>query len=226
MGLEIMNKIVIARENYSLVDTIGILDIFGNNVTLNCQGNNTLYIKNKENLNLHIILENNSHVDIFLYSLNKKDNNEVIIEQSNNTTINYYEAFKSKDITNYHIINKIKGNNNKSNIKLRVISKDKNINLNVLAIVSEKTIDNDILEDIKGINDGGIITVEPNMEINTNEVMANHLVTIGNITKEYLFYLESKGINENMAKEIILKGFLNGIFKEHIDILTGGEENA
>lgn len=221
-----MNKIVIARENYSLVDTIGILDIFGNNVTLNCQGNNTLYIKNKENLNLHIILENNSHVDIFLYSLNKKDNNEVIIEQSNNTTINYYEAFKSKDITNYHIINKIKGNNNKSNIKLRVISKDKNINLNVLAIVSEKTIDNDILEDIKGINDGGIITVEPNMEINTNEVMANHLVTIGNITKEYLFYLESKGINENMAKEIILKGFLNGIFKEHIDILTGGEENA
>ena len=221
-----MNKIVIARENYSLVDTIGILDISGNNVTLNCQGNNTLYIKNKENLNLHIILDDNSHVDIFLYSLNKKDNNEVIIEQSNNTTINYYEAFISKDITNYNIINKIKGNNNKSNIKLRVISKDKNINLNVLARVFDKTIDNDILEDIKGINDGGIITVEPNMEINTNEVMANHLVTIGNITKEYLFYLESKGINENMAKEIILKGFLNGIFKEHIDILTGGEENA
>ena len=221
-----MNKIVIARENYSLVDTIGILDISGNNVTLNCQGNNTLYIKNKENLNLHIILNDNSHVDIFLYSLNKKNNNEVIIEQSNNTTINYYEAFTSKDITNYNIINKIKGNNNKSNIKLRVISKDKNINLNVLARVFDKTIDNDILEDIKGINDGGIITVEPNMEINTNEVMANHLVTIGNITKEYLFYLESKGINENMAKEIILKGFLNGIFKEHIDILTGGEENA
>ena len=221
-----MNKIVIARENYSLVDTIGILDILGNNVTLNCQGNNTLYIKNKENLNLHIILDDNSHVDIFLYSLNKKNNNEVIIEQSNNTTINYYEAFTSKDITNYNIINKIKGNNNKSNIKLRVISKDKNINLNVLANVYDKTIDNDILEDIKGINDGGIITVEPNMEINTNEVMANHLVTIGNITKEYLFYLESKGINENMAKEIILKGFLNGIFKEHIDILTGGEENA
>ena len=221
-----MNKIVIARENYSLVDTIGILDILGNNVTLNCQGNNTLYIKNKENLNLHIVLDDNSHVDIFLYSLNKKNNNEVIIEQSNNTTINYYEAFTSKDITNYNIINKIKGNNNKSNIKLRVISKDKNINLNVLANVYDKTIDNDILEDIKGINDGGIITVEPNMEINTNEVMANHLVTIGNITKEYLFYLESKGINENMAKEIILKGFLNGIFKEHIDILTGGEENA
>ncbi len=226
MGLEIMNKIVIARENYSLVDTIGILDILGNNVTLNCQGNNTLYIKNKENLNLHIVLDDNSHVDIFLYSLNKKNNNEVIIEQSNNTTINYYEAFTSKDITNYNIINKIKGNNNKSNIKLRVISKDKNINLNVLANVYDKTIDNDILEDIKGINDGGIITVEPNMEINTNEVMANHLVTIGNITKEYLFYLESKGINENMAKEIILKGFLNGIFKEHIDILTGGEDNA
>ena len=221
-----MNKIVIARENYSLVDTIGILDISGNNVTLNCQGNNTLYIKNKENLNLHIILDDNSHVDIFLYSLNKKDNNEVIIEQSNNTTINYYEAFISKDITNYNIINKIKGNNNKSNIKLRVSRKDKNINLNVLARGFDKTIDNDILEDIKGINDGGIITVEPNMEINTNEVMANHLVTIGNITKEYLFYLESKGINENMAKEIILKGFLNGIFKEHIDILTGGEENA
>ena len=151
---------------------------------------------------------------------------QIQIEQSNNTTINYYEAFISKDITNYNIINKIKGNNNKSNIKLRVISKDKNINLNVLARVFDKTIDNDILEDIKGINDGGIITVEPNMEINTNEVMANHLVTIGNITKEYLFYLESKGINENMAKEIILKGFLNGIFKEHIDILTGGEENA
>ena len=51
------------------------------------------------------------------------------------------------------------------------------------------------------------------MEINTNEVIANHYVTISSISKDDLFYLMSKGLSKSLSEKIILKGFLKGIME-------------
>ena len=47
------------------------------------------------------------------------------------------------------------------------------------------------------------------MYINTKNVLANHAASITDIDNNYLFYMNSKGINNNKAKELIINGFLD-----------------
>lgn len=48
----------------------------------------------------------------------------------------------------------------------------------------------------------------PNLEIKTDDVKCSHAATIGKIDEEELFYLQSRGISEIQAKEMIVEGFL------------------
>lgn len=48
----------------------------------------------------------------------------------------------------------------------------------------------------------------PNLEIETDQVHCSHAATVGKIDEEELFYLESRGLREKQAKEMIVEGFL------------------
>ncbi len=52
---------------------------------------------------------------------------------------------------------------------------------------------------------------EPKLEIENNDVRASHAATVGKIDDEQLFYLESRGINLEEAKKIIVEGFLKEV---------------
>lgn len=54
-------------------------------------------------------------------------------------------------------------------------------------------------------------TAEPELEIEANRVKASHAASVGKIDEEQLFYLKSRGIDENEAKNIIVNGFLSDI---------------
>ena len=70
--------------------------------------------------------------------------------------------------------------------------------------------DNELDEKIKVLNiNNGTSTVLPNMYINTKNVIANHSASISTIDSKYLFYLNSKGINNDLATKLIIDGFLN-----------------
>ena len=217
-----MNKIIVDKEEIVANNLDVMMEIKNNSLTLDCYGKNKIIIQNKNNLNLNIIMQDNSFLDILIYSIDKQGNNKINIVQNNNTTINYLESFTSKSLTDIKIINEIRGNNNKSNISYRIISQKEGVTVDVIANVKESK-NNELVENIKGIIDGGKITILPNMEINTCDVIANHFVTISGIPKENLFYLESKGISKKYAKEIIFEGFLKSIFKDNINILFGGD---
>lgn len=47
----------------------------------------------------------------------------------------------------------------------------------------------------------------PNLEIKNPNVKCSHGATVGKIDKEHLFYLQSKGLNEAQAKQIMIEGF-------------------
>ena len=49
----------------------------------------------------------------------------------------------------------------------------------------------------------------PNLEIETDEVKCSHAATVGKIDDEELFYLQSRGLRQLQAKEIIVEGFLS-----------------
>lgn len=215
-----MNRLVVDEVELKIENLESILDVKQSSLRLICNGINKIVLNAQNNFSLDIILLDNSFLDISIFNRNKEGFNKVIIEQKENTEIKYKESFETiKDCTTI-INNIIVGDNNKSDIKLRCIANDAKSSIDVLANVLKGTKDNEIIEDIKGINHGGLVEIKPNMEINTSEVIANHYVTIGTISANDLFYLESKGLSEDYAKKIILEGFLKSIMiedKENID---------
>jgi len=49
----------------------------------------------------------------------------------------------------------------------------------------------------------------PNLEIEANDVKCSHAATIGQVDDEQLFYLQSRGISNKQAKQMISEAFLN-----------------
>ena len=208
-----MNKIVLDKEKKELENVEGIIEDISNLKELVFKGNNKVILKPINDINLNIILNDEATLDLSLFLEDTILNTKLYIIQENNTKFILKESISSNNKINVQIINKVKGYNNTSNIKLRCISFKENMQISVLADVSKESYNNEIIEDIKGLNEGGIVSILPKMEINTNEVMANHYVTIGKVSNTDLFYLKSKGLSETVAKNLILKGFLKGIME-------------
>jgi len=85
-----------------------------------------------------------------------------------------------------------------------------------------------ILEDARGSNgyqsnDNLIIDPSakaesiPGLEIITDDVRCSHGVTMGNIDKNQMFYLQSRGINKEDAEKLIVDGFLSSAVKRMSD---------
>ena len=68
---------------------------------------------------------------------------------------------------------------------------------------------------------------KPILKIDENDLMASHGAVVGKINDEHMFYLTSRGLSEETAKELITLGYLNPILdgfkdesiKEHISSL-------
>jgi len=54
----------------------------------------------------------------------------------------------------------------------------------------------------------------PTMEIKNNQSSVEHEATVSKIGEEQLFYLQSRGLNENEASSLIINGFLSPIVKQ------------
>lgn len=52
---------------------------------------------------------------------------------------------------------------------------------------------------------------EPKLEIENNNVKASHAATVGKIDEEQLMYLQSRGVEIQEAKKVIIDGFLGEI---------------
>ncbi len=50
----------------------------------------------------------------------------------------------------------------------------------------------------------------PDLEIESDDVKCSHAVTVSKIPEEQVFYLRSRGVGEEKAKEMVVEGFLNG----------------
>lgn len=50
--------------------------------------------------------------------------------------------------------------------------------------------------------------VEPQLEIESNEIKAGHAASIGRVDEEQIFYLTSRGMSRQKAVELIVEAFL------------------
>jgi len=167
--------------------------------------------------NAYIInLASNSRLDYYKYNKALTSNIKVTINMQDNSILNYHYSFECLKPCKINILSNILGNNNQSNIKINgVTSKMGSCNILANAVIKERTIDNEINEDISILklnNEESII--KPNLIVNTYNVKATHNAICKKIDSQSLFYLMSKGISKSKAIKLIKIGFLNKNTKE------------
>ena len=221
-----MNKLLVS-DIIDLENGEYTLKVNSKDLVVNIKSNVTIYLIN-ENLNkLDIIMQDNSNLKIYIFNKIWHNNLDVNINQVNNSKINFNMSYTNDSDSNIIINNYLDGNNNESIINTRCVSNIGNSKIIINVNVAKDTINNIAVEDIKGINNGGFVHIEPNIIVLSNEVEANHLTTIGSLDKDAINYLLSKGISNKDAKDLLLNGFIYSNMDNYIKSLDErGEKGA
>ena len=182
------------KDNIILVDNDIVKEINYFNKSL---GNKTIEIKDNSSLTINYFIDaidDNSEINIYIGT-----NSSLVLNHSYINNTNYdlkininYAGEKSNVLVN------VRGVNNSGTSKVDIdgtLLKNNNNN-----ILDEKI-------KIININNGKVIC-KPNMYIKTSQIIANHENAIGNINKDEVFYLMSKGINKENAEKLIIQGYL------------------
>lgn len=151
-------------------------------------------------------------VELVINHYSEVINNELKINiiQNNDSIFNYNHSFICSNLYRLDINVELKGNNSKNNINIHGISDNGKSYIKVDGKVYENTIDNELDEKVRVINmNDGYTYIYPNMFVDTKNVVANHAASITKINKDYLFYLNSKGIKDEDAINMIVDGFLD-----------------
>lgn len=54
----------------------------------------------------------------------------------------------------------------------------------------------------------------PSLEIEENDIKAGHATTVGKVNDLEMFYLQSRGLSKNQAKDLIVEGFLSSVLQK------------
>lgn len=230
-----MNKLIIDKENIiEIKDNVIDLTINVNKLTINIKGKvliNEIATKQNESLDLVLNIEPNSSLIYNRFMIHTKTNNHITIKQEHNSNTIFNYSFVALDKCNLTFDSNLDGNDNETEIKIKSITES----LGSCKIISTantkpKIQNNNLIESIKilSLNDEENICI-PNLLVSSNEVEVNHACTMSNIDKQYLFYLNSKGISDEKAISLIKNGYLlsnldiNEEIKNKILELIGGE---
>ena len=64
------------------------------------------------------------------------------------------------------------------------------------------------------LTDKGRGDANPILLIDENDVTAGHAASVGQVDEEDLFYMQSRGIDEETAKKLVIRGFLGAVVTE------------
>lgn len=180
--------------------------IIGKNV------NSTIYHfydcgKNKIKYNYELLENSNLRIERFHNSL---DTNELTTVYLNGekAEFNYFTNIISKTKEKYDIVVYHNSKETISNINMNIVNTGL-VNVNLTSSVEEGIKDCILNQEGRIVNlSNNICEFNPNLLIEEYEVEANHSVYVGGVKEEELFYLMSRGINENDAYKLILNGLL------------------
>ena len=195
----------------------------------------------KDNEDKEINIKKDINTKIVLINENEAKNRYIFnIEENSNVKINIFDV--SKEI-NRNITVNLNGKNSYVELNISSISLNENIyevnifhneknthsqtNLHGLAIDDNKIVfkNNGTIKkgSIKSIlnQDNKIITlgknnskIEPNLFIDEYDIEASHGAYVGKFKEEDIFYLKTRGLSEENANKLLIKGFLMGSFDE------------
>lgn len=187
---------------------INLSDLDTKELVINISGTCKIVILDNKFTSFNINMESNSNLVINHFNSNSRGDFKVKINTKDDDKIVYNMSEIIETNNNFIIYMNFEGNNSSiiTNIHSLVSGKE---TIEITGGVKKERLNNEILENIKVLllNDGEA-KVKPNMLIDTNLVNAFHKVAISSINKNYLFYLNSKGISESSSIDLIKKSFL------------------
>ena len=207
-----MNNILVDQEKLELRDTAVELQIESTRLNLDIYGTVTIseILSSNKLAELNITVHNESSLYYNKFDTLGDYTLEVNINQVKNSNCEFKYSLLAEGEVKLKMNMNLTGDNNKTVVGIRAASEGGgSIYIDVSGKVKEKTVENELIEDIKCLvlNDS-TCTVIPNMLINTDEVMANHNVSIGAVSNDDIFYLKSKGISDKNAIKLIRDGFI------------------
>jgi Fe-S cluster assembly protein SufD len=63
------------------------------------------------------------------------------------------------------------------------------------------------------LSDGALVNTKPQLEIFADDVKCSHGATVGQLDQDSLFYLRSRGIGEEKARDILIHAFASDVIK-------------
>jgi len=207
-----MNKIVLSsgvNELEKFVDTTDIIVL----------RESTLNIVNYgQSLHLNIEIKENAFLILNIFDIAVRKEIVIDITSYDNSKFTLNVGFISEEKYTLKVNTNLFGNNIINDVNIRGINENKStVNIIMNGTVVGKTVNNVINEYAKIINksDASNIMI-PNLIVNTNDVVANHGVSIGGFRSDELFYLASKGIDTENSKKMIEEGFILSIMDESL----------
>ena len=167
-------------------------------ITINIKGKVEIYNFTKNNITVDLNLLEKAKVEFYQMTI------------TNNNTTNILNAYhKSKDTISNLICNGI--SYDKGNLKFIVNGYVKKGMINSICNQTSRIVNLDAAKSL----------IEPNLFIEEFDSLANHSAYTGPFDKKILFYLKTKGISENNAYQLLLKGLfkLNELPKDYEELI-------
>lgn len=204
------NNILLDGVNYQLETATDAFDV---------TGSVKVFIVNKDVKDLKFNMGDSSTLEIINFSEIASDT-KIEINMHNNSTFKYVSNIDVSANYKLNILLNMLGNNSLSDIEISgvvsVVSGNADISVNSFDEVG--TIDNTIDESIRILNDGGKVHVEPILRVGSRNVIANHSNSITDVNPDYLFYLKTKGITEEVARKIIIDSYKYGLVSKYEEL--------
>ena len=215
--------------NYIIVTDFDKNDITFN-VLDNVSVNVVLFSKIKSNVNLNVTINENANLKINVISMNNSTTdiyNFNLVKEYATLEMNVLSLAKEAKKEFIYNVNHL-APETKSSVSNYGISFENGINnFKVNGIIKPNMKNSDVRQLTKGLilHPTGECLAEPILLIDYYDVKAYHGATIGKISDDDLFYLMSRGLSEDKAKELIIMGFIDR-FREELPMEYAVELNS
>lgn len=177
---------------------------------------NAINNHNNMNLSFEVAAYTSLTLNTFDYSLDLKTKLDIVLDDG--ASFIYNNAFIAEQKYDLDIKVHMYGDDTYSEINVRGLNEPGGTTkITASGTIAGGTKGNEINEYAKVINksDSSCVLV-PNLIVNTDEVIANHGVSISPLDEDELFYLLAKGLDKDHASKIIEEGFLLSIMDDDI----------
>lgn len=171
----------------------------------------------------------NAHCNIEKLNIVNGISEMIIANIDEGSSFNYLFKSIASNKENYDYMIYHDGKNSSSNIINHSINENGSIYYQISSFIPQKMVGCSANQYNRIINlTNNKCEIRPDLYIDCDDVSANHSALIDKFSDKELFYLKSRGINEEMANKLLMKGFLMSKLnnQELIDLIQeryGGE---